>query len=170
MVAPTCAFIFAPTQSETACRIAGIIDRHASAADMACLIYTDVAMVQNQLVRLSGQNCFAVLLAADHKELELMVSMAPWLEGVFCILMVPDHLRKTIALAHRLRPRYLMWPEVNDREIRMVLHHIFSRQAAGARSLCNRSGSTIIPGTGYRQYFLIRQNRKISPKRTSAAV
>ncbi len=127
--------IFAPSQIGKAARIADLIETN-RCPEIRAAIHTDVARVRAELITISPCTCLTVLLAADILELELMVDMAPWfVEAAAVIIIVPDHHRKTIALAHRLRPRYIAWPDINYREMHMVLHHIVSRSGMTKESI-----------------------------------
>jgi hypothetical protein len=54
-----------------------------------------------------GEERVAILAATDQKNLGEILSLQHLLLNVAVILLVPNHTPETMALAHRLRPRFL---------------------------------------------------------------
>jgi hypothetical protein len=95
----------------------------------------------------------AVLLAASPEELDQMVALSDWLCDLSVILKVPDGHVETIAKAHRLRPRYLMGPDVDYRELRAVIQQIF-RQGRTPTPLHTQHAQTLLVTLkGQAEYF-----------------
>lgn len=120
-------FIFTPNRGRLADRIAAAINRHLLPDQSRCRIFTDQGSVQDELKRPGSRRTFAVLMAADHNELSQMATMAPWFDRLPLIVMIPDRKRISIALAHQLKPRYIMWPDIDDTELNLVLRHLVER-------------------------------------------
>jgi hypothetical protein len=125
--------IFTPSLSIIAGRIAREIVP--DLPDGACHIYTTVDMFRSGLQLRDRENCVVILLAADQRELDAMLAMTPLLDGMPLILMVPDSDPVTIAKAHRLRPRYLMFPRTGFEDLRAVMEKIFTRRGARFRHM-----------------------------------
>ena len=51
---------------------------------------------------------FVVLAPSTHDELNELVALASLLSGIAIIVLLPSSERETIALAHRLRPRFVL--------------------------------------------------------------
>ncbi len=49
----------------------------------------------------------AVLLPSDRKDLQDLLSIRRLLRDIPLILLVPDHSKETMAMAHQLRPRFI---------------------------------------------------------------
>lgn len=112
-------FILAPSSTLAANRIARIIVHEVPGS--ACHICTSMGAVINDLQGVARQYCTAILLASDHGELDQILGLAGFFDGLPLILMVPDDSADTIAKAHRLRPRYLMLSQIDFRELRAVI-------------------------------------------------
>lgn len=54
-----------------------------------------------------GEENIAVLLASDRKDLQDFLSIQHLFRDVPLILLVSDHSRETMAMAHQLRPRFI---------------------------------------------------------------
>ncbi len=70
-------------------------------------VYRSIEDLANGLHRLLDPDTIAILRARDREELSHIVSMRDLLQGVRVILLLPDGEEETIALGHRLRPRFL---------------------------------------------------------------
>jgi hypothetical protein len=117
--------IFAPSEASTALRIADLICQDVGLPTERCPVCTNVEALRGALKQAPRHRSLAILLAARADELDQMVALSEWLCDLPIILKVPDGSIETIAKAHRLRPRYLMGPEVDYRELRAVIHQIF---------------------------------------------
>jgi hypothetical protein len=148
--------IFAPSKVTTATRIARIINQDVAPPRAACTVCTDEAGVRAELARLTHQHALVILLAASPQELELMAAMTAWFEDVPLVLMLPDQRRKTVATAHRLRPRYLMGPEINYREMRVVIRNLMARHAKDLDCWARPKSPLLIAGPSKRRYFLLK--------------
>jgi len=124
MTEQSTSLIFAPSESITASRIADLICRDVGLPTSRCPVCTSAEMLRGALKNAPHDRCLAVLLAARPDELDQMVALSEWLHDLPIILKVPDDSSETIAKAHRLRPRYLMGPQVDYRELRAVIHQI----------------------------------------------
>lgn len=59
----------------------------------------------------SRENRIAILSAFDQGRLKDFVSLAPFFEGISLILILPDHRKKTISIAHSLKPRFIAYQD-----------------------------------------------------------
>ncbi|MDA8138840.1 MAG: hypothetical protein M0036_09320 [Desulfobacteraceae bacterium] len=151
------ALIFAPSRTRTAARIARIIDQDLLSGRTDCTIFRDPVKLCRTLKHQAHRRCFAILLAADRRELESIAAMAPWFENLPLILMIPNHLRPTIALAHRLRPRYLVEPRIDFREMRLVLRRLVSCAISPDRNSTRLHPQTLMTTLRKKGLFLVRQ-------------
>lgn len=110
---------------ETAFRISELVNSYTG--ENLCRICRDIQDVQAARLEASGHCCGAVLLAADDQELDRWVKMAPMLDDLAVMVRVPDSQHRTIAKAHRLRPRYLMTRDINYGELLTVIGGILAR-------------------------------------------
>lgn len=161
------AFIFSPSRISTAQRIAHMVNYDIFSSPKACVIYTNATKMRNKLVLNPRQHCLAILLAANPQELRLMVALAPWLEGIKRAVMVPDQRRSNIALAHRLRPSYLMWPGIDYRELRVVLHNILTRNICIHDPAPPHPAPVLFAGIQSKQYFLLHRRSNRNGQKTS---
>lgn len=153
--------VFAPSLTGKAAVVAQIIDS-GMFPGVGAVVFTDVALVRAELKTAVHGPALAVLLAADRGELRMMVELLPWFEAVTVVVMVPDYHRRTIALAHRLRPRFVAWPGISRLELRMVLHHIIARVVHGP--LVSEGGPVLLPGFGgHDRFTLIPRRRQPQP-------
>ena len=65
-----------------------------------------------------------VLLLTDRKKFMEILSIQHWLEGSRLVLIVPDQEEETLKAAHRLRPRFLTYPENDFSELLRVLNRM----------------------------------------------
>ncbi|MDI6854215.1 MAG: hypothetical protein QME75_11515 [Deltaproteobacteria bacterium] len=63
----------------------------------------------------------AIFVAADRRALRQLLSLKEFLRRIRVILVLPDEEEETIALAHRLKPRYLCYLEDNCSELGQVV-------------------------------------------------
>lgn len=118
-------FIIAPSRSAMAAEIARWIER--CRPECECRIFSDPERMRTGLEKLRHRNPIAILLPGSTQELDRMIDLAAWFEDSPLILMIPDRRPKTIAKAHRLRPRYLAGPKIDRAELYAVLSHFFTR-------------------------------------------
>lgn len=126
MAERSAALIFAPGQTRAARRISRIIT--GGMCTGGCRICTDEKRFESQLKRLPRLRPITVLLANRPEVLDQVLSLSGWFEDTPLVIMVPDSHHDTIAKAHRLRPRYLMPPEFDYRELQAVVHRILGRR------------------------------------------
>jgi hypothetical protein len=62
-----------------------------------------------------------ILIAADRQALRQLLSLKGFLRRIRIILVLPDDEEETIAMAHRLNPRYLCYLEDNCSELGLVV-------------------------------------------------
>lgn len=62
-----------------------------------------------------------ILIAANRQALSQLLSLKGFLRGIRIILGLPDDKEETIALAHRLKPRYLCYLNDNYSELNLVV-------------------------------------------------
>ena len=115
-------FILASSSTLAASRIARHIVRDVPGS--ACHICTSIKTIGNNLQEVVRQSCTAILLASNHTELDQILQLADFFEGLPLILMVPDESAGTIAKAHLLRPRYLMRSRIDFGELLAVIKKI----------------------------------------------
>jgi len=85
--------------------------------------------------RQSGREPSLVILCpADHLELRELAAMGDYLIDCNLILIVPDETAETIALAHRLRPRFLCYIDENADRVGEVAWNILNREAMSRTS------------------------------------
>lgn len=151
--------IFAPTESRIATRIADLIRREAGLSSSRCPVCTSAETLRGALKEMPRDRCLAVLLAARPDELDQMVALSAWLYDLPIILMVPDGDRDTIAKAHRLRPRYLMGPNVDYYELRAVIHQILLQGRKPSPPDIQNSHALLVKLRGKAErFFRIRKN------------
>ena len=82
----------------------------------------------------------ALLVAPDRETLRRLVEMQELLSGMKIVLIVPDRDAHTLALGHRLRPRYVGFFDSNPTEIHAVLARLLhaSVQCAGSDASSDR--------------------------------
>jgi hypothetical protein len=66
----------------------------------------------------------AVLLASSEEELRKMQPLRVLLPEIFVVLVIPDRMRSTIALAHLLLPRFLSQKSDDFKDLGRVLEKI----------------------------------------------
>ena len=73
----------------------------------------------------------AVFVIAGRKELARLLSLKSLLNGVRLILILPDRTEETVALAHRLHPRFLSYLDSEFAPVIMVVRRLMdtSRKA-----------------------------------------
>lgn len=150
--------IFAPSEADIALRIADLICQDAGLPTNRCPVCTSVEMLRGALKKLPRDRCLAVLLASHPDELDQMVSLSEWLHDLPIILKVPDASNETIAKAHLLRPRYLMGPAVDYRELRAVIHQIFRQNRKSASPPSHSSQTLLVSLRGKTERFFRIQN------------
>ncbi len=143
MAKRSASLIFAPSEATIASRIADLICQDVGLPISRCPVCTSVEMLRGALKIMPRDRCLAVLLAARPDELDQMVAMSGWLHDLPIILKVPDGRNETIAKAHLLRPRYLMGPAVDYRELRAVIQQIF-RPSRKSPSPPSRTSQTLL--------------------------
>ena len=74
-----------------------------------------------------------VFLTNNHGELRDILSLQPLLQDIPIVLVVPDREMKTIALAHRLRPRYFTDLQGDFGQLVEVVKRMTRDQALSAR-------------------------------------
>ena len=84
-----------------------------------------------------------VLLAASRKDLGELLNLAPLLDQVRVLLILPDAEAPTIALGHRLQPRYLTHISSDFKDVAAVLHKILQETLSSRRLAARR-----LPGKG----------------------
>ncbi len=70
-------------------------------------VYRSIEELAHGLHRLYDYDTIAILRSRNREELLRIISLRDLLQGLRVILLVPDREEETIALAHRLRPRFL---------------------------------------------------------------
>ncbi|MBI5897106.1 MAG: hypothetical protein HZB24_14250 [Desulfobacterales bacterium] len=145
--------IFAPSEAIIASRIADLICRDVGLPADCCPVCTSEEMLRGALKNVPHHRCLAVLLAARPDELDRMVALSAWLQDLPIILMIPAGDSETIAKAHRLRPRYLMGPQVDYAELRAVIENIFWRKAARVPSEPQSSPAMLVSLKGKADRF-----------------
>jgi len=70
-------------------------------------LYQSIEGLAQGLYLPTGEPTIAVLVAANHKDLQDILSVRNLIAGFRTILIVPDSRKETIARGHRLLPRYL---------------------------------------------------------------
>ncbi len=70
-------------------------------------IYQSIEELTHSLKRLFDHNTIVILRARDREELLNIASLNDLLQGLRVILLIPNRDKETIAIAHRLRPRFL---------------------------------------------------------------
>ncbi|MCJ8500368.1 hypothetical protein [Desulfatitalea alkaliphila] len=160
------ALIFAPSQEAAAQAIARTIAEGALVRPAAFHICRQVDEVRQAIQQLPRHRCLVILLAGCHRELDQMVAMASWFEDFALILMQPDCDKATFAKAHRLRPRYLMGPSIDLRELQAVVANLMTHLQNA-----HRMHSQETPSLLYRLHGLPRRFLRIAPKaaKTGAA-
>ena len=63
----------------------------------------------------------AVFLARDRQELDALLSMREFLQGLRIVLVLPDSEEETISKGHRLHPRYIAQSQGNFNDVAAVL-------------------------------------------------
>jgi hypothetical protein len=84
-------------------------------------VFPTIEALVSRLRHLNAEPAVAVLVADGHPELIQLLSLRPFLRKTRIILVLPDGEDETIALAHRLRPRYLCYLEDDFLELGFVL-------------------------------------------------
>lgn len=160
------ALIFAPSLETTALEIARTFEEGALLGRAAFLIYRKVDEVRRAIQQLPRHRCLVILLAGSRQELDQMVAMASWFEDFALILMQPDCDKATFAKAHHLRPRYLMGPSIDLRELQAVVSNLMTHLQH-----THRIHSQETPSLLYRLHGLPRRFLRIAPKaaKTGAA-
>lgn len=153
------ALIFAPSQETTALEIARAFEEGALEGRAAFRICRKVDEVHRAIQLLPRHRCLVILLAGCHQELDQMVAMASWFEDFSLILMQPDCDKATFAKAHRLRPRYLMGPSLDLRELQAVVTNLMTHLQH-----TQRIHSQETPSLLYRLQGLPRRFLRIAPK------
>ncbi len=125
MAAEFSVIIIAPSRITVAAEIASWISRFQPKSN--CHLFGDPELIDSGFKNLSHRNLIAILLAGSTWELDRMLALSAWYEDYPLILMIPDRRPETIAKAHRLRPRYLIEPQIDHAELRAVLNSFFSR-------------------------------------------
>lgn len=152
--------IFAPSNLTLAASIARIIYCEPRSSVPAWAVYTHADEVRAELEKLGHQQLLVILLAAKREELDLMVAMADWFEDVPLVLVVPDHHRNTIAAAHRLRPRCLMGPDINFREMRLVIRNLIIRRTIERANWMLPKSAISLIGSSRRRFYSLKSRRR----------
>ncbi len=79
-----------------------------------------------------------ILLAADRQELEELLAIRHLLGKARVFLLIADEEEETIALAHRLRPRYLGYLGDDFSELASVLEKLIKEHQGEGRVSTNR--------------------------------
>jgi hypothetical protein len=74
-----------------------------------------------------------VLQAASNHELRILESFRFRLEQVFFILVLPDADSETVARAHQLRPRFIVYQDSDFSEVEAVLGRLETRHGNKAK-------------------------------------
>jgi hypothetical protein len=82
------------------------------------------------------QDLLVVLCADSREDLCAIAQVQPMLNDVKVIVILPDRSRETIALGHRLKPRYLTFADENIDHICVVIDAIRKRIHKGGISSC----------------------------------
>jgi len=70
-------------------------------------VYQNIQSLAKSLREPVEEENIAVLLASDRKDLQDLLSIRHLLRDVPLILLVSDHSKETMAMAHQLRPRFI---------------------------------------------------------------
>jgi hypothetical protein len=160
MDTPTASIIFAPTQVALADRIAGVIEKDLPGNTSS--ICTSFPMIRAAAIEQTLRPRIVILLAGCRRELDLMLSAAPLLEDFPVILKVPDRCSDTLAVAHRLRPRYLMGPDIDYRELSAVIQKIFLHRRMPAPQAARPRWQALLVRIKGRTHHFFKLNKKIN--------
>ncbi len=117
------------TQRETEKRFSRIVEE--ILLDRQLERIRSVEHLARRLRRLAGSSTVAVLVAAGRSDLLRLLSLEEWIEDVRILLVLPDRRRETIAMGHRLRPRFLSYVDSDPGEIASVLARMLEGAAEG---------------------------------------
>lgn len=94
-----------PGETEMASRLLGAV------SDLPCQPHMEVlrgaAELGRRLQQPRGRGLLCLALAPSHQDLDQLLTVAPLLEDIPLVLIVPDEEPATLAQGHRLRARYL---------------------------------------------------------------
>lgn len=98
--------LYLPEASNVADRLKNLLEIHIPEADIENLL--SIQRLSQRLRQLNDDLDIAILMATTQIELMDIFSIRHLLRELRIILLIPDQNEKTVALAHRLRPRLLM--------------------------------------------------------------
>ncbi|MEW5724981.1 MAG: hypothetical protein AB1896_17855 [Thermodesulfobacteriota bacterium] len=92
----------------------------------------DLEALARRLRRPGADEVAVVLLAGTREALEALLSMEEFLRDRKIILVLPDHDKETVALGHRLGPRFLTYLDSDLSDVgavltRMIKHHNYEK-------------------------------------------
>jgi len=113
---------FARQDNEAGQRLRDAVQR---AVPVNCLeSYGSLDDFSRRLRAAKAENLVSVLLASDRQELEGMQGLKELLKDTHVILVIPDQEERTVALAHRLLPRFLRLKSGDFKDVESVLGRI----------------------------------------------
>lgn len=118
--------LYAPRINQTSRRV------HQAAASVVSPERTEIYPSLEALVwglhRPLNRPAVAVLVASDQEELARLVGLAPLLDDIRTILVLPDNQSSTLETAHKLRPRFCLYQDSDMAHLAAVLDKLFSAE------------------------------------------
>lgn len=84
--------------------------------------------LREELMAPQEEEVVAVLLASTREDLAALFSLRHRLQEIKTILLAPDRMEETVALAHRIRPRFLGWVHNDFSPATAVLEKMLKNQ------------------------------------------
>jgi hypothetical protein len=85
----------------------------------------------------------ALLIFSNREELREMVSLSYLFSNLRIILILPDHQPETIALGHKLYPRFISFVDSHLEEVRMVLEN-FNTSNQSRKMIKSSAGENVL--------------------------
>jgi len=99
-------------------------------------VFESLEGLRHRLHQPKNNPTIAVLQPQDRTELQAMAAMVDLLSDYRIILIVPDETHKTIQLAHRLTPRFILCASEPLDPVASVVDQMTARYMQAARPCC----------------------------------